>query len=212
MKIYTNIFRRVVTPKNLFVAWDEFHKGKQQKKDVMQFERELEQNIFDLHYDLKQKTYTHGPYHGFMISDPKIRSIHKANVRDRVVHHALFNTLYSIFAPTFIADSFSCQIDKGTHKGVEAVQSMIRKVSKNGTSSCYVLKCDIRKFFGSIDHDILLTILHKRIKDPDLMWLIREIIGSYTVLGTRERERERESDVPESPLAISRARSLPIST
>ncbi len=192
MKIYTNIFHKTITPKHLFADWGEFQRGKKSKVDVMQFESELEQNIFALYYDLREKRYRHGVYHGFTISDPKLRQIHKATVRDRVVHHALFRVLYPMFASTFMADSFSCQIGKGTRRGVRRVQAMIRKVSQNGTAPCYVLKCDIKKFFDSIDHEILVAIMQKRIKDPDLLWLLEEIIVSYSSPYSRERERERE--------------------
>ena len=192
MKHYTNLFAEVIAPEHLFQAWEEFRKGKGNKPDILRFDWELEQHIFELHHALKNKTYRHGPYYGFYISDPKRRHIHKATVRDRVVHHAVFKVLNRVFEPTFIADSFSCRIGRGTHKGVRRVQGMIRKVSRNGTGPCYALKCDVRKFFASVDHDILLTILRKRIIDPDLCWLLREIITSYPMLDTRERERERE--------------------
>ena len=127
-----------------------------------------------------------------MIHDPKLRRIHKATIRDRVLHHAVFKVLNPIFESTFTPTSFSCRIGKGTHKGVEHLARTLRAVSKNGTRPCYALKCDIRKFFDSIDHDILRGLLEKRIVDPDTRWLLREIIESYLAVGLRERERERE--------------------
>lgn len=188
MKTYANLFSGLISPEHLFVCWEEFRIGKQRKSDVLRFEQELEQNIFQLHRELKTRIYRHGPYHGFHIVDPKPRHIHRASVRDRVVHHAVFRVLNRIFEPTFIADSFSCRVGKGTHKGVARVQAMIRGVSRNGTRPCTALKCDIRKFFGSVDHDILLKILQKRVRDPDMLWLLEEIIESYVVPITRERE------------------------
>lgn len=186
MKVYKNLFDTVVTPESLFAAWDEFYRGKGNKMDVLYFERRLEQHIFQLHRDLISRTYRHGMYHGFHIADPKPRHIHKATVRDRVVHHAVFTVLNRIFGPTFIADSFSCRKGKGTHKGVDRVQKMIRKVSKNGTHPCYALKCDVKKFFDSINHDILLALLKRRIKDSDFLWLLQEIVESCS---SNERER-----------------------
>lgn len=179
MKRYNNLFESVISPEALFTAWEEFRKGKGSKADVLLFERDLEQNIFQLHRDLREKVYRHGPYTGFYISDPKLRHIHKATVRDRVIHHAVFTILSTIFEPTFIADSFSCRIGKGTHKGVARVQQMIRSVSKNETHPCYALKCDVKKFFDSVDHPILLTILQRRITDPDVLWLLEEVIEGY---------------------------------
>ena len=180
MIIYRDLFDKIVQPETLFSAWKEFRIGKGSKPDVMLFESELERNIFQLSRELKNKTYVHGGYIGFYISDPKLRHIHKATVRDRVLHHAITSVLNPVFEPTFIANSFSCRIGKGSHKGVDVVRSMLRKESKNNTKMCYVLKCDVRKFFDSIDHDILLSILRRRIKDPDTMWLLENIIESYS--------------------------------
>ncbi len=180
MKVYNNLFDKISDPTNLFLAWEEFRRGKGSKEDVRKFELKLEKNIFELARDLKNKKYKHGPYAGFYISDPKLRHIHKATVRDRVLHHAVFQILNPIFEVTFIPNSYSCRIGKGSHKGVADVEKMLLKVSKNHTSSCYVLKCDIKKFFDSVDHGILIGIFQRKIKDLETMQLLREIIGSYS--------------------------------
>lgn len=179
MKIYKRLFEKIVSAENLFTAWDAFKSDKKMKKDVLQFEWRLEENIFKLTRELKAKTYRHGVYSGFYITDPKRRHIHKAEVRDRILHHAVFNILNPIFEETFISASFSCRVGFGTHKGVNALERITRRVSQNGTKVCYVLKCDIRKFFDSVDHKILMGILEKRIKDPDTIWLLREIVRSF---------------------------------
>lgn len=179
MKIYNNLYWLIISPSALFRAWEEFKSDKKNKPDVMLFELELEKNIFDLYRDLKSGKYKHGPYKGFWIHDPKLRRINKAMVRDRVLHHAIFNVLNPIFEPTFIPNSFSCRTGKGTHKGMKKVAEMVRAVSQNNTRQCYALKCDIRKFFDSIDHDILIRIISKRIKDEKVIVLIKEIIESY---------------------------------
>jgi len=179
MKIYRNLFNKIVHPETLFLAWKEFKEGKGSKPDVLLFEQELEKHIFDLVRALRGKTYKHDGYTGFYISDPKRRHIHKANVRDRVLHHAIMTTINPVFEPTFIANSFSCRVGKGTHKGVDALRNMLRKESRNNTRQCYVLKCDVRKFFDSVDHAILLSIIRKRIKDPDTLWLLENIIESF---------------------------------
>ncbi|OGJ00283.1 hypothetical protein A3I90_01025 [Candidatus Nomurabacteria bacterium RIFCSPLOWO2_02_FULL_41_9] len=179
MRIYNKLFERIIEPENLFLAWDEFKKSKGKKLDVLRFEKNLEQNIFQIYRDLRDKTYKHGGYTSFYIHDPKLRHIHKATVRDRVLHHAVFNVLNPIFEPTFIPNSFSCRIGKGTHKGMKKVAEMIRTVSQNNTRQCYALKCDIRKFFDSVDHDMLISILDRKIKDEKVMNLLREIIESF---------------------------------
>ena len=179
MKNYKNLFNKIAEPEPLFKAWDEFKSNKRSKADVQLFEKDLERNIFDLSRDLKNTTYKHGPYAGFYIYDPKRRHIHKATVRDRVLHHAIFQVLNGIFEPTFIPNSFSCRIGKGTHKGVAAINAMVRKLSRNYTQPCFALKCDIKKFFDSIDHNILLDLLKRRINDPKLIALLEEIVGSF---------------------------------
>ena len=179
MRIYKELFDKIIDPENLFSAWDKFRQGKRQKKDVQRFERNLEQNIFELHRGLRDKNYKHGHYESFFISDPKRRHIHKATVRDRILHHAIFKVLNPVFEPTFIPNSYSCRVGKGTHKGVNTLRSMLRKESQNNTRSCYILKCDVRKFFDSVDHDILLSTLRRRIKDPDTIWLLESVVESY---------------------------------
>lgn len=180
MKVHEHIFERMIMPESLFAAWEEFRKGKHTRKDVQEFEWSLEENIFSLHRDLRSGTYRHGPYHAFHICDPKQRQIHKAAVRDRIVHHAVFAALNPLFEPTFIAHSFSCRKEKGTHRGVDALETMLRKVSRNHRRNCYALKCDIHKFFASVDHAILLRILSEKINDDRMMRLLRVIIESFS--------------------------------
>lgn len=137
------------------------------------------ENIPALHRDLVACTYVHGPYHAFNISDPKPRNIHKATVRDRLLHHALYRKLYPFFDRTFIADSYSCRKGKGTHRAVNRFRACAYKVSRNHTRTCWVLKCDVWKFFASIDQAILSNILTHRIEDVRIVDLIRRVIVSF---------------------------------
>lgn len=141
-------------------------------------------NIFSLREELDCQTYKHGPYHAFKIADPKPRDIHKALVRDRLVHHAIYRQLYPYFDRHFIADSYSCREGKGTHKAINQFRYFGNKVSRNGTKTCWILKCDIRKFFASIDHDILNAILVRHIKDSRILALLGNVIGSFQSTGT----------------------------
>ncbi len=191
MKLFNKTFEQITSSDNLFSAWEIFKEDKKNKPDVANFGKKIEENIFEMQRELRNKTYKHSVYSGFYVYDPKRRHIHKATVRDRVLHHAIFRVLNPIFEPTFIAHSFSCRVDKGTHKGVEILSGMLRKVSKNLTKSCWALKCDVKKFFDTIDHQILIEILERRIKDPDCLWLLEEIIGSYDTGAEFMRERER---------------------
>lgn len=146
---------------------------------MQNFERNLEDNIFRIHKVLKNKTYKHSNYTSFYITDPKLRNIHKAGIDDRVIHHAVYRILYPIFDKSFIYDSYSCRLSKGTHKAVQRLEAFTMKVSKNYREPCFALKCDIKKFFASIDHQVLINLIEQRIKDKETLWLIKEIIGSF---------------------------------
>lgn len=173
------MYHNIISLENLLEAWKEFLKGKRSKKDVQQFQYRLSDNVLDLHDDLKSKTYTHGGYYAFNISDPKPRDIHKASVKDRLLHHAIYRRLYPFLDPAFIYDSYSCRKLRGTHRALVRFKSFTNKASANNTKVLWILKCDIRKFFASIDQAILIDILHKRISDPDVVWLIKRVIESF---------------------------------
>lgn len=172
-------YEEIIAPDNLLAAWPEFLPGKRDKKDVQVFGARLTDNIIELHDDLANLTYTHGGYLAFNISDPKPRHIHKATIRDRVLHHAVYRQLYPFFDKTFIADSFSCRFNKGTHKALNRFREFGYQVSRNNTRPGWVLKCDIKKFFANIDHKVLLEILAGYIPDQNIFWLLDKIIGSF---------------------------------
>jgi retron-type reverse transcriptase len=175
-------FENVASLENLCAAWEEFIRGKRKKEDVQAFAKNLADEIVRLHEDLMAGTYRHGPYVHFRIRDPKPRDIHKASVRDRLLHHAIHRQLYPFYDRLFIADSFSCRVDKGVHRALDRFRMMARKASKNHTRTCWALKCDIRKFFASIDHKILLDIFSERITDKWLLNLLSRIIESFETL------------------------------
>ena len=136
-------------------------------------------NILALHESLANRTYRHGVYKSFYITDPKLRHIHKASVRDRLLHHAVHRILYPFFDRAFIADSFSCRNGKGMHKAIDRFRQFAFQVSRNHRRTVWVLKCDIRKFFASIHHGTLLAILCEYIPDREILWLLGNIIGSF---------------------------------
>lgn len=163
----------------MLLSWQEFLCGKRKRKDVNQFSVNLMEKLFILHSELASKTYLHGGYTAFKINDPKPRDIHKATVRDRLLHHAIHRILYPYFDRKFIHDSYSCRIDKGTHKAMNRFRYFGKIVSKNNTLTVWVLKCDIRKFFANIDHQILNEILTRHIGDQDVLLLLNQIIDSF---------------------------------
>lgn len=178
-----HIYDSIISVENLLVAWREFLVGKRKRKDVAVFSVRLMDNILSLHRDLTAKTYCHGSYQAFQINDPKPRSIHKASVRDRLFHHAIYRVLYPYLDRKFIHDSYSCRIGKGMHRAIKRFRTYALRVSHNHTRTAWVLKCDIRKFFASINHDVLFEVLEKHIQDKDVLWLLSEIIGSFHTFG-----------------------------
>ncbi len=145
----------------------------------MIFEARLEENLSNLYHSLLKNKYRPKGYTGFYIKDPKLRLIHKAAVTDRVVHHIASSQLERIYEPIYIEHSYSCRKNKGTHRGVIAFQKMALKVSCNNTRVCWVLKCDVKKFFASVNHKILIKILSKKIKDKEFLNLLSIIIKSF---------------------------------
>ena len=183
MKILSHKLEDIICIDNLLLAYKDFVKGKKGRIDVLEFSFNLMDNLFELHYDLVNHTYKHQEYQEFKINDPKPRIIHKATVKDRILHRAVYRILYQFFDKEFIADSFSCRDLKGTHKAINRFRDFGRKVSKNNTKQCWVLKCDIKKFFASIDQNILLEILQKHIADKNIINLLKEIIFSFKLGG-----------------------------
>ena len=151
---------------------------------MQEFERNMVGNVILLHQDLAARLYRHAPYEAFNISDPKPRNIHKASVRDRLLHHALSRTLQPFFERTFIADSYSCRVGKGTHKAIERFRVFVYRVSKNHTKTVWVLKGDIRKFFASVDQTVLAKIITRYISNKDVIGLLSRVVGSF--YSTRE--------------------------
>ena len=192
MKVSRYLFDQMVSIENLFIAWDYFKRGKCKRKDIQYFERFLEDFIFDLHKDLVSFQYRHSTYEHFYVFDPKERYISKACVRDRLVHQMLYSTLTDVFDKTFIFHSFSCRLGKGTHTGLQQLQKILRKVSLNGHRDCFALKMDIRRFFDSVDHQILKRLIKKRVKDEKVVKLVDMVIDSFAV----QREDARAVGLP----------------
>lgn len=179
----THTFEDIIALENLCLAWEEFVKGKKKQTGVADFRRNLMDNIIALHEDLANTRYVHGAYKERHIWDPKHRLIHVAPVRDRLLHHASYRILYPFFDRTFIGDSYSCRNDKGVHKALNRFRALFHKVSRNNTRTCWVLKCDIRKFFASIDQQVLLELLASCVPDKDVIWLLGQVINSFDTVG-----------------------------
>jgi retron-type reverse transcriptase len=171
MKRFGGLYQQIYAFDNLLKAAQKAQRGKRTKPNVARFNFHLERELLTLRNALKDKTWQPGPYVSFFIYEPKKRLISAAPYEDRVVHHALCNLIEPIFERTFIYDSYANRKSKGTHRAVNRFTEFCRK-------NRYVLKCDIRKYFPSIDHEILYGLIARKLKDPDVLWLIRRIIDS----------------------------------
>jgi RNA-directed DNA polymerase len=163
---------------NLYLAYKKARKHKTTKSYVVKFEKNLKDNLLLLRTELLLHCYSPKPLVNFTIRDPKTRKISKSDFRDRVIHHALCNVIEPIFEKLFIYDSYANRIGKGALKAVERFDYFKRKVSRNNTVSCYVLKADIRKYFDTVHHTVLLNTIKKKIKDPKIIWLILKIVNN----------------------------------
>lgn len=157
---------------NLWLAWRRARRGGKRKwPSVAAFEVDLEQNLWALHEELRDRTYEPGPYRHFSILEPKPRRISAAPFRDRVVHHALMQATWPIFEARMIHDSYACRVGKGTHRALDRCQEYARAYP-------YVLQCDVVQFFPSIDHAILRAQLARHIACEGTLWLIDRILAS----------------------------------
>jgi len=171
IKTYRNLYPSICTFENLYIAYRAARKGKRSKASVAAFEFNQEGELAQLQSDLRDKTYQPGPYSSFYVHDPKRRLISAAPFRDRVVHHALCQVIEPIFEARFSHDSYACRLGKGTHRALDRCQVFARRYP-------YVLQCDVKQFFPSIDHTMLRARLARWIVDPDALWLIDRILGS----------------------------------
>lgn len=169
MKTHKNLFPRIVAFENLLLAAGLAAKGKREQPNVLHFFNRLEENLWRLQEELASQTYQPGAYSTFHIYEPKPRMISAAPFRDRVVHHALINIIGPLFERGFIFDSYANRIGKGTHRAIRRYQHFLRLHK-------YVLKCDIKKYFPSIDHDLLKALVRRCIADDKTLWLIDAII------------------------------------
>ena len=190
-KTIRNKYYKYLSYEKLMEAHLKARKGKGYRKEIIMFNLKQEEYIMYLLEKLCDKSYKHGGYSTFYITEPKVRKIEKSRYMDRVVHRwVVDNFLEPYFVPTFIESSYACIKGRGMHKACLDVQNAMR-YCKNIWGTYYILKMDVTKYFENIDKEILINILERKILDKDLMWLIKEIlyaqkrkkgleIGNYT--------------------------------
>lgn len=181
MKRIGNLYDKVCRLDNLYLAYDKARKGKARQYGVRLFEKDIEGNLHQLYNELVNEAYRTSEYKVFTIYDPKEREISSLPFRDRIVHHAIMNVMEPIWTSVFIRQTYSCIKGRGIHD----VLNHLKRDLKDVENTRYCLKIDIRKFYPSIDHDILKSIIRKKIKDARLLKLLDEIIdhgnGRYIV-------------------------------
>jgi len=193
MKSYKNLYEKIYSYDNLFLAYKKARKGKTKKPYVIEFEANLRENLLQLQKELKEQTYFPKPLVTFILRDPKTRKISKSDFRDRIVHHAIYNIIEPIFDRSFIYDSCANRIGKGNLFALKRFELFKRKVSRNGKINGwfnenqikgYCFKADIKHYFEEVKHEILINIIKRKISDEKVMWLIKQILNnSASVIG-----------------------------
>ncbi len=165
------IYPSITDFQNLLQAARKAQKGKRYRDSTLAFNFNLERNLLRLQEELENRCYEPGPYRDFIVADSKKRLISATPYRDRVIHHAVMNVIEAPLDRAFIFDSYACRKGKGTHAALLRFRRFFKRYK-------YVLKCDIRKYFQSMDHDILTAALERRIGDRDTLWLLGKIVAS----------------------------------
>lgn len=181
------LYEQIYSMKNLILAYKRARKGKTKKVYVKEFEKNIAYNLKTLHDEIKNQIYRPKPLTLFIVRDPKTRKVSKAEFRDRVVHHSIINILEPIFDPIFIYDSCANRKKKGNLFGIKRLEKFTRKVTNNLKTEAFYFKADIKHYFQEVDHNILLKIIKRKIKEEKVIWLIEQVLAS------RERERREQT-------------------
>ena len=189
MKTYNKLFKKLCSLENLKLAFKKARKGKSKKWYVKEFEANLDSELTKLKIELETQTYKSKPLKRFIVRDPKTRVIHSSAFRDRVVHHAICNIIEPIFDKIFIYDSYASRKRKGVHVGLKKFDKLKRQVTYNGKllkiakdknmTSGYALKADIKHYFDTIDIEILMKIIGKKIRDGKVLQFIKIILNNH---------------------------------
>lgn len=177
-KRYKNLYQPMLNFEALHAAWKRSSKGRRNQLTVLRFENNLEGHLFKLLHELESESYQLSGYVEFYIHEPKFRRVARLRAfRDRIVQHAVYAQLEPVYEKIFIADSYACRKNKGTHAGADKAEQLMRKVRRvNGEA--YALKCDIAGYFANIDQSVLISILARKIGDKRMLKLLKLIVFS----------------------------------
>ena len=168
---YRNLWPQVVSWENLLAAYHRCRRRKRYRPEAVQFDFAWETHLRQLHRELTEGTYQPGTYHNFFIYEPKRRKISAAPFRDRIVHHAVVGVLEPLYERRFLHDSYACRKSKGTHRAIDRAHTYLRRHQ-------FFLKTDIVRFFPNVDHQVLYELLSRKIRDEQLLELIKKILAS----------------------------------
>lgn len=177
-------YEKICDFQSLYKAHLASRRCKRYKREVINFELNLAKNLTEIQSKLEKRTYKMNGYYNFKIYEPKERQVYAAFYADRVVQHCICDeVLCSILQPRLIYDNAACQIGKGTHFAMKRLTKFLSEYYKQHGAKGYVLKCDISKYFASIDHEVLKNKLEKVVADPDVKNLLFHFIDSYETPG-----------------------------
>ncbi|MBS3176356.1 hypothetical protein J4457_03905 [Candidatus Woesearchaeota archaeon] len=178
MKTYKHLYEKLIAIENLEEAYWKARRGKVSKSYIQKFDKHYRLHLAILYRELKDKTYQPKPLKSFILRDPKTRKICVSDFRDRIVHHALINILQPIFESRFIHDSYASRKNKGTSTALQRFDYFKNKINSK-YSLGYVFKADIKRYFDTVDHNVLMTIINQKIKDDDLLSLVQKILNNF---------------------------------
>ena len=182
-KTHSQLFERIISFENLYLAYCEAKRGKRYREDILLFHQNYEETLTDLRKKLQEHTWKPDPYREFLsVTEVKRRVIHAPSFRDRVVHHALASVVRPLFEKKYIFDSYATIKGKGTHKAVYRVQEFMRRASARW-GTVYALQCDIAKYYPNMDHDVLMEQIQRTIRDREVIGLWEQIISGFTDSG-----------------------------
>lgn len=198
MKTYNNLYSKIYNMSNLLLAYRKARKGKTKKPYVIEFDKDVIGNLFQLQKELIEQTYSPKPLVTFILRDPKTRKISKSAFRDRIIHHTIINIIEPIFDKIFIYDSCANRKGKGNLFALKRFDKFKRKVTDNGNRkglfnnnqvNGYCLKADIKHYFEEVNHKILLKIIKRKISDEKVIWLIEKILRNSVIGGGGELKK-----------------------
>lgn len=200
-KSFRNLWPKFISWDNLLLAYRRCRRRKRYKPAAVRFQFQWEEELLRLQQELKTDAWVPGAYYNFRITDPKPRVISAAPFRDRIVHHAIVNVLEPLYERRFVFDSYACRQGKGTHRAIRRAQHYMQRFP-------YVLKTDIVRFFPTVDHEVLASLLRKQIRDDRLMSIICRVINSSSDL--QDGDCQPHWFPGDGLLDVLRAKGIPI--